>query len=615
MECDCRLNLAAEYSALDLKSGGVHVIEGCASVPSLRRLLLVYLALTLDLRHIAILASYFSLAQQVLLGGNSNASNLTTPSGVTASPAPEEFAVGTELVSRVVTLLFSLSDWLKILAFGAVMETLRRLFFFAKEKMTASIWITARFEEYDSSYDWMMLWLAKQPAWTRARDLDISTRSFGLQDKDGQFDNATMLPGEETDNNLSLLSSRSIAYLPAASLTCSMWYRRRYMEVTRIKTNTGRRGQMEEKLEISILTRHHRVLNELLREAKKAYMAAAESLISIYISDSNNNWSKVASRAKRDMNSIILDPGVSEVLVEDARDFLGSKAWYAARGIPFRRGYLLYGAPGSGKTSIISSIAGELGLDIYMVSLSRSGLDDSALSELISNLPEKCVALMEDIDAAFTHSLNRDAEPAGDDAAPGAPPTAPTSRLSLSGLLNALDGVAAQEGRILYATTNKYSALDPALCRPGRMDIHVEFKLASKYQARRLFTSFYLPADEDDKKEKQKEEERGSSSSDAAPAIDAGPTPTTPLHLHPLPLPPKLPRAQITELAARFADAIPERTVSMAALQGFLMTHKVRPQEAVRMAAEWVESERAARSRQLNEGREHGGEAEEVKPS
>ncbi|KAJ7934868.1 hypothetical protein B0H13DRAFT_1591288 [Mycena leptocephala] len=52
-------------------------------------------------------------------------------------------------------------------------------------------------------------------------------------------------------------------------------------------------------------------------------------------------------------------------------------------------------------------------------------------------------------------------------------------RLSMSELLNALDGVGAQEGRILFATTNKYSALDPALCRPGRMDLHIEFKLAS----------------------------------------------------------------------------------------------------------------------------------------
>jgi hypothetical protein len=102
-----------------------------------------------------------------------------------------------------------------------------------------------------------------------------------------------------------------------------------------------------------------------------------------------------------------------------------SRQWYADRGtspillsmllhlkhssgIPFRRGYLLYGVPGSGKTSIIHSLAGELGLDIYIISLSKTGLDDCALNALISSLPEHCIAIMEDIDAAFTHGLTRD---------------------------------------------------------------------------------------------------------------------------------------------------------------------------------------------------------------
>ena len=64
----------------------------------------------------------------------------------------------------------------------------------------------------------------------------------------------------------------------------------------------------------------------------------------------------------------------------------------------------LHGVPGSGKTSLIHSIAGELGLDIYAGSLAKRGLDDSSLNELICALPLRRTALMEDIDATFHHA-------------------------------------------------------------------------------------------------------------------------------------------------------------------------------------------------------------------
>ncbi|CAK5267750.1 unnamed protein product [Mycena citricolor] len=579
-----------------------------------------------------ILASYAHLAQQVLSALNGNVVNSTdadaATNGTSAAGLNLASFASVKDLSSLVALLFSfgaLRDWVKILIFGSLLETLRRVAFATYYKAIASFWITARFDENDSSYDWMMVWLSKQPSWSKAREVEISTRSFGLNS------NAVLIEGEEDEKNLSQLSTRRLAYLPSPSTSYSMWYHHRYMAISRVQSKTGYYGKTEDSLEISIMARSHRVLNELLLEAKKQYMAAEEQFISVYISDSSNSWRHVASRPKRSLNSIFLDPGVAELLVEDARDFLDSKSWYADRGIPFRRGYLLYGAPGSGKTSIISSIAGELGLDVYIVSLSRVGLDDSSLSELISNLPEKCIALMEDIDAAFTQSItNRDAvqstenDSEGTEGKPPPPTAAPpptTSRLSLSGLLNAIDGVSAQEGRILYATTNKYQSLDPALCRPGRMDIHVEFRLASKYQARKLFYSFYLPeerdkssksskspkADEKAEKEGEADDDSGYNSTsntdaevESTPSEDGStPDPEKPVFFgtshreHA----PKLQKKQITRLAERFADAIPERELSMAALQGYLMTHKIRPHQAVQDAAAWVNSEREAKAK------------------
>jgi len=403
------------------------------------------------------------------------------------------------------------------------------------------------------------------------------------------------------------------------------------MTISRVQSQTGYYGGKEESLHISILTRDHKLLNEILLEAKKEYMSGQQNCISIYISDSSRNWRLVASRPKRPLRSIVLDPGIKNLLIDDARDFLESKSWYTERGIPFRRGYLLYGAPGSGKTSMIHSMAGELGLDVYVISLSRVGLDDTSLNEIISELPEKCIALMEDIDAAFQHTVNREpftsSEPSTNDSSSssppppnqgGPPPTSSGSRVSLSGLLNALDGVGAQEGRILYATTNKYSALDPALCRPGRMDVHVEFKLASKYQAQELFRAFYLPSDDvDDDDESEKScLDSGYSSSTALdrdsdilePFLDEEPIVAETAAEEPLepvtlkgrsrrrPHATHLSRHQVLNLAHRFAQPLPEREFSMASLQGYLMTYKTRPFDAVREFGGWIERELAERA-------------------
>jgi chaperone BCS1 len=113
-----------------------------------------------------------------------------------------------------------------------------------------------------------------------------------------------MVPGEEDDANSLLNGSRKLAYLPSLSTTQSIWYKRRWMSITRGQAESGYYGRKEDTLEIrygpngifvehsltyiypSIMTRHHRILNELLLEAKKVYMAAQSSKISIYVSDS-----------------------------------------------------------------------------------------------------------------------------------------------------------------------------------------------------------------------------------------------------------------------------------------------------------------------------------------
>ncbi|KIJ20980.1 hypothetical protein PAXINDRAFT_165785 [Paxillus involutus ATCC 200175] len=546
-------------------------------------------------------------------------SNATAGANATSSVASATLGPLATLPS-IAKMLFSASalrEWAVLLVLGSLFETSRRLLASLWNWLINSFFITAVFDDEDPSFQWIMLWLSKQPSWKAARNVEISTTNYGIYSPAVRFSN------DDSD------TTQRLVYIPAVSECYTLWRNYRWMRVTRVSSPSRGGWAIKDTLTLSILTRDHRILAEILEEAKEQYSEARKASVTVYVSDSSNCWRDLATRPKRPLNSIILDPGIMELVVEDARDFLGSKSWYSERGIPFRRGYLLYGAPGSGKTSLIHSIAGELGLNVYIISLSRSGLDDTGLSELISTLPEKCIALMEDIDAAFHHGISRESTPPP--SSPGSPepqqvdgpqagPPAPTgSRVSLSGLLNALDGIGAQEGRILFATTNNHGSLDAALCRPGRMDLHIEFHLASKYQAEELFKRFYAPplADAVKKADQAGKADSGSvdSGSDVNELIDlsesspppspstsevsekSGSIPPSYIGISHRARAPKLSTEQCAQLAKQFAAAVPERGLSMASLQGFLMTHKVRPFEAVTEVAAWVEKELSSKKK------------------
>ncbi|KAF8736398.1 P-loop containing nucleoside triphosphate hydrolase protein, partial [Rhizoctonia solani] len=515
-------------------------------------------------------------------------------------------------LSSLFTILLSFSglrDWLKLFILGGSLEVLRRISSLSWGCFVGYFFVTVHLDNDDVAYDWMIIWLSLQPAWRKAREVQISSKDYGLNR------NATIVvPGETSTTG----DTRSVAYLPTYGSTHTMFFRRRWMRVTRTRQDLGE-GCTRETLEVSILARDREVINQLLREAKEAYTSEDQNRVSIYTCDQYNCWHRSASRAKRPMQSIVLDPSIKNMIMEDAKDFMASENWYSERGIPFRRGYLLHGAPGSGKTSLIHALAGELKLDVYVISLSRRGFDDARLHEIISDLPPRAIALIEDIDASFTTAVGVRGSSAG---------TATSGSdegggVTLAGLLAAIDGVAAQEGRLLFATTNHIEVLDPALTRPGRMDVHVEFRLATKWQAKQLFKSFFPPValsdsshvDEIDS-EQDKVSQSVSDSSGSTLVESEAPRSRTPSTVSTPSRPafksadgfvrsaPKLSAATVEYLAQQFANAIPEEEVSMAALQGHLMCHKRQPKEAVDSAVAWISRERQAREAKLRDAEE-----------
>ena len=153
-------------------------------------------------------------------------------------------------------------------------------------------------------------------------------------------------------------------------------------------------------------------------------------------------------------------------IFKDVEEFFANKSYYEEREIPWKRGYLLYGEPGSGKTSIAGAIAKDQKIPLY--SLSLSSIDDDAhLKSLLNSTENKCLVLIEDID---TNNIERLED----------------SKLTLGGLLNAMDGVGCQDGKVFILTTNHKENLDPALIRAGRCDMHIEFKSPTKDQVDQL---------------------------------------------------------------------------------------------------------------------------------
>jgi chaperone BCS1 len=386
-------------------------------------------------------------------------------------------------------------------------------------------------------------------------------------------------------------------------------------------------------LRISCYGRSTEPLKKLLTHIKSWTLTKENKLTSVYrpapkqdMSDSG--WDRQTCRHSRPMSTVSLDLKQKANIVLDINEYLhpASARWYAARGIPYRRGYLFHGPPGTGKTSLSFALAGIFGLDIYCISLMEVGLTESALNKLFTCLPRRCIVLLEDIDSA---GLRRT-----DDSLPTSTPDTSDSScdstssedglmevskqdalrklkqpvaggggfkslISLSGLLNTIDGAASHEGRVLIMTTNHPEKLDPALIRPGRVDLQVQFTLSTRDQTRDIFKRMYST------------ERDAKPSSSLISKKKTSPIPKTTSKFSSkredddfLELLSREPVLDIVEpemlgrMADEFAEKLPEGMFSPAEIQGFLLTRKKEPSRAVKEVEGWRDGVLEGRKRE-----------------
>lgn len=182
-------------------------------------------------------------------------------------------------------------------------------------------------------------------------------------------------------------------------------------------------------------------------------------------------------RDKRYLDSIYTNNNEQYRVLNDLKNFINNKQFYLDNNIPYKRNYLFYGKPGTGKTSLIFALASELNYDIKLIDLG-SFSDLNSLLYQVYNCSSNTFLVFEDIDAMSTKFEERKKEETVKDSKKDAPiidePTSNAKELSLSVLLNLLDGLYTKEGMITFFTTNHIDKLDSAFLRDGRMDYKLE---------------------------------------------------------------------------------------------------------------------------------------------
>jgi mitochondrial chaperone BCS1 len=369
-----------------------------------------------------------------------------------------EFASG----GLLLMLIGGLSVWLR-----AVPET---LWHWIVGQTTMMITV----KDDDAAFVWVKEWFLEQKFLKRIRHVDLDTT----------------------------LHNERIAMIPAPGKHWFL-YGGRPFEVWFSRTDQTRErgGRRIESLTFRTVGRKRAFLQIFVDDVVRCHVRRQGVQSYLYVYD--DGWDYVQGYSPRVLDSVVLEPGEKEHLIEDMAQFRRSKWRYGRLGVPYHRGYLLYGPPGTGKTSLVSALAAHFGLSIYAINL--SDFTDRSLMNAVNQVPANSVLLFEDIDCMRGSQSREKTNLGGIQNAVARPSKtenlATTNAVTLSGVLNVLDGFHAPTGVLFVMTTNHVEKLDQALLRPGRIDYRLYLGKASDLQKLELFRRFFPESQEAEARE------------------------------------------------------------------------------------------------------------------
>lgn len=546
----------------------------------------------------------------------------TTSTGEAPNLPPSQFAILDFLIPGFSTFSSIIHAYLGIdlnlyipllLIISGIMFAWNYISEYSWNFMAQHLMSAVRIRTDDEIYNIVMAWVANQRFAQGSRrfmvNTNITSRSWFLY---------RWNEDEEEEDESNGAAKKQLQYTPSVG-SHFFWYNGHILLFERHE-NHERSGYLtsseREELSISCFGRNPRVIKELLIDAREQYLKKDEKKTIIYRGALGTNggdpsWQRCMSRASRPISTVILNEKVKKELIEDVTDYLdpNTRRWYSNRGIPYRRGYLLYGPPGTGKSSLSLALAGFFRMRIYMVSLSSSLASEENLATLFAELPRRCVVLLEDIDTAGLTHTRDETKGEGDQetvvpaavapSKPGAPPATPAlpGRLSLSGLLNILDGVASQEGRVLIMTTNHLEKLDKALIRPGRVDQIIEFGRADAGMSAAIFRAIYAPYEGEGAPVKEFLEPEEAIKQIALAEKTRVET-----------------MERVNALAVKFAARVPEHEFSPAEIQGLLLKNKRAPEAAIEAVDDWaVETRKEKKIKEVEDAEKRRKEEEKAR--
>jgi chaperone BCS1 len=321
----------------------------------------------------------------------------------------------------------------------------------------------------DAAFVWVKEWFLEQGFLRRIRRVDLDTT----------------------------LRNERIAMIPSPGKHW-FWFDGRPFEAWffRSENTHERTGRRIESLTFRTVGRNRASLQRFVDDVVRCHIKrqGVQSYLYMY----NDGWDYVEGYSPRVLDSVVLGPGEKEHLLQDVAQFRRLKQRYERLGVPYHRGYLLHGPPGTGKTSLVSALAAYFGLSIYTVNL--ADFSDRSLMVAVNDVPRNSVLLFEDIDCMKGSQSRGGTETSGGQSGSAllSAKENPSIQngITLSGLLNVLDGFHAPTGVLFVMTTNHVEKLDQALLRPGRIDYKLYLGKASHHQKLELFRRFFPESSE-----------------------------------------------------------------------------------------------------------------------